>query len=71
MVQEADRPIGFSDASIPLQFDYRALWSLWRLMAQEADLPDPFPRLQILYKPFTKRSTLEPRIHRGSVGRSA
>ena len=44
-------------------------------MAQEADPPDPFQMLQILYKSFTKRSNLEPRAPDGSRsfsgGRSA
>ena len=45
-----------------------ALWSLRRLMAQEADPPDPCQMLEILYKSFTKRSILEPRAPHGSGG---
>ena len=48
-----------------------AFWSLGRLMAQEADPPDPFQMSQILYKSFTKRSILEPQAPHGFGGRSA
>jgi len=47
-----------------------ALWSLRRLMAQEADPPDPCQMLEILYKSFTKRSILEPRAPHGSRARA-
>ena len=40
-------------------------------MAQDADPPDPFQMLQILYKPFTKRITLEFRAPLDSGARSA
>ena len=48
-----------------------AFWSLRRLMAQDADPPDPFQMLEILYKSLTKRSIPAPRAPRGSGCRSA
>ena len=57
----------FKSFTHPLQ--NRAFWSLWRIVAQEADPPNRFQILQILYKPFTKWSTLEPRAPHGSGSR--
>ena len=54
-----------------IDFQNLILWSLRCFMAQDADPPDPFQMLQILYKSFTKRGILEPLALRGSGGRSA
>ena len=59
----------FKSFTNPLQ--NRALWSSERLLAQEADPPNPSQMLQFLYKPFTKQSTLELRAPPGSGGRSS
>ena len=42
----------FKSFTNPLQ--NRSFWSLGRLMAQEADPPEPFQMLQILFKFFSK-----------------
>ena len=71
MVQEADRPKCFQNASNPLQILYKTVYSgtSGPSRFRRPDLPDPFQMLQILYKSLTKRSTLEPRAPRGSGGR--
>ena len=61
--QEAGSARSFPNASNPLQILYKtehsgASGASW---LRKPDLPSPFQMLQILHKPFTKRSTLEPR----------
>ena len=69
--QEAGSARPFPNASNPLQILYKAEHSgasgaSW---LRRPDLPDPFQRLQILYKSFTKRSILELLAPHGSGGR--
>ena len=71
------RPLMASRQNILLEilyfFDHRfsVFYQQERLMGQDADQPDPSHLLQMLYKPFTTRNSLEPRAPHGSGARYA